>query len=533
MKNTMMRQKGQLNINSATAFLLVVGIVIVLNLVSLNMFQRLDLTEGHVFSLSKASKEAVRDLDDRLIVKAYFSADLPPPYNNQARYLKDKLDEYKAYSKGKFQYEFIDPGSEEKLEKEARSYRIPPLQVNAVEEDKIEIKQVYMGLAMLYEDKSEVMPVIRRVQGLEYDLTAAIKRITSMELMSVGFLTGHDEPDLMKDLSNISGSLQRQYTVIPVNLSDGSMVPENVAVLIIAAPQSPFSEWEKYAIDQYIMGGGKVAFLIDKVKADISTSTAEPLTLELDDWLRSYGISIHNDLIYDALNTPINITRRQGFITISNQINYPFFPKVTTFNRANAIVKDLENMSLYFVSSLDTNAASIQGLEIEPLAYSSAKSGVQRGRYDINPLQHTFQPLPYNQRHFVLAAAIKGTFKSFFADKDIPQVEGGAVETLDKLTESVENRMIVVGDGDFVRDAYRMNQSSVTFFLNIVDWLAQDEDLIAIRSKTITDRPLKEISPGSRKAVKYVNVLGTPFLVIVVGLIHWRMRRSKKRGILL
>ena len=528
MKNVT-NQKGQTNINSLIFILLTLAIVILLNFISWHLFKRIDLTEGRIFSLSQASKEAVRNLDDRLIVKAYFSKDLPSPYNNQALYLRDKLEEYKAYSRGKFQYEFIDPGSEEKLQREAQSYRIPPLQVNVREKGKIEIKQVYMGLVMLYEDKSEAMPVIKQVLGLEYDLTAAIKRITSTELMTVGFLTGHDEPDLQEDLSTISGSLLRQYTVIPVDVSDGSMVADDVAILVIAAPQTPFSDWEKYAIDQYIMAGGKVAFLIDKVKADISTSTAEPLNLELDDWLKNYGISIQNNLVYDALNTPINITRRQGFITISNQVSYPFFPQVTSFNRENSIVRDLENISLYFVSSLDTNAASAQGLQIEPLAFSSDKSGMQRGRYEINPFQQ-MRNLPYNQRHFPLAAAIRGTFKSFFADKEAP--EGASSGPGEMLTESLENRMIVVGDGDFMRDKYRMNQSSITFFLNIVDWLAQDEDLITIRSKNITDRPLKEISNTSRIFLLLSVISGTPLLVVVGGFIHW-MRRSRKRRVLL
>jgi gliding-associated putative ABC transporter substrate-binding component GldG len=525
------KPRGQFDINSATTLLLVAGIVIILNLVSLNIFRRLDLTEGHLFSLSKASKETVRNLDDKLVVKAYFSEDLPSPYNNQSRYLRDQLDEYKAYSKGKFQYEFIDPGSEEKLEREAQSYRIPPLQVNVVANDKIEIKQVYMGLVMLYEDKSEVMPVIKSVQGLEYDLTAAIKRITSEELMTVGFLTGHEEPEMTTDLNTVTGSLQRQYTLTQVDLSAGNTIPDEIAVLVIVSPQIPLSDWEKYAIDQYIMKGGKVVFLIDKVKADISTSTAEPLTLELDDWLKSYGFTIQDNLVFDAQNTPINLTRRQGFITITNQVNYPFFPKVTQFNRTNAIVRDLENISLYFASSLDTSAAAAQGLEIEPLAFTSAQAGIQRGRFDINPLQTT-RNVPYNQSHLILAAAIKGTFKSYFSDKEIPRAEGSTEFVPDKLTESIDNRMVVVGDGDFVKDDYRMNQSTATFFLNIVDWLAQDEDLIAIRSRSITDRPLKEISPGSRKAVKYANVLGTPLLVIVAGLIHWRMRRSRKKGVL-
>ncbi|UCE20225.1 MAG: GldG family protein, partial [Gemmatimonadota bacterium] len=243
------KSRGQFDINSATTLLLVAGIVVILNLFSLNVFRRLDLTEGHLFSLSKASKETVRNLDDKLVVKAYFSDDLPSPYNNQSRYLRDQLDEYKAYSKGKFQYEFIDPGSEEKLEREAQSYRIPPLQVNVVANDKIEIKQVYMGLVMLYEDKSEVMPVIKSVQGLEYDLTAAVKRITSEELMTVGFLTGHDEPEMTTDLNTVTGSLQRQYTLTQVDLSAGNTIPEEIAVLVVVSPQTPLSDWEKYAID--------------------------------------------------------------------------------------------------------------------------------------------------------------------------------------------------------------------------------------------------------------------------------------------
>ena len=150
------------------------GILLVVNLFSTQIFSRLDLTECKVYTLSKGSRDLVRNLEDPLTIKAYFSEDLPPPYNTSARYLRDQLDDYKAYSGGKLKYSFVDPGSEEELEREAQSFQIPPVQVNAVEKDRIEVKRVYMGLVFLYQDKHETIPLVQGTAGLEYDIPARL-----------------------------------------------------------------------------------------------------------------------------------------------------------------------------------------------------------------------------------------------------------------------------------------------------------------------------------------------------------------------
>ena len=190
-----MEGKAKRNVGSWTNIILFVVVLVLINLVAVEFFTRLDLTQGKVYTLSKSSKNIVRNLKDKLVVKAYFSKELPPPYNQNRRYLKDQLDDYKAYSGGKFQYEFVDPGSEESLEREAQSFRVPPLQVNVMQKDKVELKKVYMGLVFLYEDKSETIPQVMSTSGLEYDITSTIKKITSQNLKKVGFLTGYGEPD--------------------------------------------------------------------------------------------------------------------------------------------------------------------------------------------------------------------------------------------------------------------------------------------------------------------------------------------------
>ena len=174
---------------------IVLVILVLLNIVSIRIFGRLDATKNRVFTLSEASKDLVRGLDDKVTIKAYFTEDLPAPYNNNRREVLDQLNEYKAYARGNLQYDFIDP-SGEKGEMEAQQQGIAPLQVQVVKEDKFEVKRAYMGLVFLYEDKKEVLPAIQSPTTLEYEISSTIKRLTSKGLKKIGFLAGHGEPPL-------------------------------------------------------------------------------------------------------------------------------------------------------------------------------------------------------------------------------------------------------------------------------------------------------------------------------------------------
>jgi gliding-associated putative ABC transporter substrate-binding component GldG len=502
----------------------------VINLISVYLFTRLDLTEGKVFSLSKTSKDIARNLDDKVIVKMYFSEDLPPPYSTNARYLKDKLEEYRAYSKGNLKLELIDPIKEQK-EMEAQSHGIPPMQVNVMQHDKMEIKKVYMGLVFLYENKKEVMPVIQKLSGLEYELTRTIKKLSARYIPYIGFLTGHGEPDLNTEMTYLNSLLSKEYAAKSVNLKNGRTVPRDIKCLLVVGPKKPFSDWEKYALDQYLMQGGKLGLFLDKTDVDLQAGKADKLDLNLDDFLENYGIKINDNLVIDLQCSKISVRQQSGFMTISNIIRYPFFPSATNFNKENLIVKRLENLDFPFVSSLDSASAAKKNLDFVPLVKSSPKSGTQSYPFDVSPYRE-FDRSDFNMEDLVLAAVVQGSFQSYFKDKEIPQPEEPS-EKLTRpestLTQSPENRLVVVGDADFVKDRSISSKSNLVFFMNIVDWLSQDENLITIRSKEVTSRPLKEISSAQKKLARYANVLGVPMVVILFGLIRWRIRSQVKR----
>ena len=171
----------------AVSVALAVAIVGVLNFVSRDLFFRLDLTDNHMYSLSESSKRVVAKLEDRLTMKVYFSDNLPGEYGNNRRYLQDLLEEYEAYSRGRIQFEFYRPESDAKLQEEARKYGIQPVQLQVIENDKLEVKRVYMGMAFLYGDEREALPVIRTTTGLEYDITIQIKKLVDREKRSIAF----------------------------------------------------------------------------------------------------------------------------------------------------------------------------------------------------------------------------------------------------------------------------------------------------------------------------------------------------------
>ena len=513
---------------SWTTLVLIVAILLVFNLISVNLFTRLDLTEGRVFSLSPATQNVLKNLDDRLIAKMYFTKDLPPPYNGYARYLKDQLEEYQAYAQGKLKLEMIDP-SEEGKEMEAQRYGVPPLQVNAMENDKIEIKKVYMGLVLLFEDRKEVIPVVQNIAGLEYDLTSTIKRLTSRFLPSVGYLTGQEGPDLDQELTYLNQALSRQYRVRRIDLDEGTPLPADVGVLIILGPKREFSEWAKYAIDQFLMRGGKLAFLLNHIQVDVQRGMVEKQDLGIEELLKNYGISIQDNLVIDLQCNRVAISQQQQGFIYQNVVNYPFFPAATDFDENNMMVKNLGTISFYFVSSLESvTSGSGNNIRFDPLVRSSKNCGTQPVPCDVNPFRK-FSQADFNRGNLVLAATLQGVFSSYFAGKEKPTSPTGTPSPDSALSSSLPTRLVVVGDADWVTDQNIKGTDNPTFFLNMVDWLSQDEALIAIRSKQVTARPLKEISSGTKRLVKYGNTLGLPLLVILFGLVRWQVRGRYKR----
>jgi gliding-associated putative ABC transporter substrate-binding component GldG len=296
--------------------LLVLGILVLINVISIRVFDRLDLTAQKVYTLSDASKKLVESLDDRVAVKAYFTEDLPAPYNNNRRAVLDMLNEYRAYAKGNLQYEFINPQGE-KGEQGAQEQGILPVQVQVVNADKLEVKRGYLGLVMLYEDKKEVLPVVQDLSSLEYDISSALKRLTTRTKKKIGYTTGHGEAEI-STMRQAYQALEQQNDLVPVDLGKGLPVPPDVAALLIVSPQTAYQDSAKYQLDQYLMRGGKIAFLLNRINADLQMRMGQPLDLGLDDMLANYGIRVNPDLVRDAQCASVGVTQQQGSFSITS-----------------------------------------------------------------------------------------------------------------------------------------------------------------------------------------------------------------------
>ena len=499
---------------TSRAGLLMIGLILmVINLIGLNLFFRLDLTDDRVYSLSNASIDLVEQLEDPVTLTAYFTEDLPAPYAQNRRFLRDKLDDYRAYGGANVQYRFVDPGSNDELRQEAGRMNIPPVQIQVVEEDNVQLRNAYMGLAIQYGGEHETIPVVQDLSTLEYDITSAIRSLTRDELPSVGFLTGHGEPSPFQDLRTLAEELRRNYDVLTVNVED-STLSDTPDVLMVVAPADSLGDGGLRAIDDYVMGGGRVAFLLNAVDANLQMGQARPLSVGLEPLLTAYGAGLRSDLVMDEQSSAVTVQRQQGFFNLAQQIQYAFLPIATNFSRDNLMVSRLDAVMFYFASSVDTSVAVPEGVRFEPLAFSSRRSDVQEGYFMIQPMQQ--QQPDLSGGPFVLAAAYRGTFPSAFTT--------GAT--------SPPTRMVLVGDGDFLNESIvGQIPGNIRFGLNMVDWLAQDDALLTIRAKDVEPRRLPEVSEGLRPWIKYGNMLLPVLIVCLIGL--WRWRRIRARDVVL
>ena len=527
--------------NTVVVIALIIGILVLVNYLSSRRFLRFDLTEDKRYTVTKATKNVIKNLDDIVTITAYFSTE-PAEANQIRRDVRDVLDEYDAFSQ-KLKIKFIDPGEFDETQKQELRFKgIPEMPMNVLQRDKVVIANVYRALSIGYSGKEEVLPDVRSASNLEYELTSTILKVTTKEAKTIGFLTGHQEFDInapTQELQHLRGlldiSTKGQYNLSSVDLKAGEPVDTSVTTLVVAGPKQALSEREKYEIDQFIMRGGRSIFLIDPVSLQPQTVQATPLNTGLNDLLEHYGVKLGNNIVAD-LRFHDNVQVQQGFVRVVRP--YPYFVKIinNNFSKENAVTSQLESLTLPWTSSLEV--LTKEGVIGTALAKTSEFGQSSQGFHSLMP----GTPIPnIDTQVYTVAAALEGKFKSFYAGKEIPPVES-AVEDGDEtedtssqeenteerttITDSAETQIIVVGSSQFLT---QINRNSVDFLLNSLDWLTLGETLIGIRSYTITDRPLRDISGIEKNFIKYFCMIGIPLLVVLIGLIRYLLRRRVKR----
>jgi len=480
--------------------LLLLGCLLLINLIGRNWYKRFDLTDNKVYSLSSSSENVIAKIDDLLTMKVYFSDDLPNELGNTRRFLQDLLEEYAAFSKDNIRFYFTVPESSDDLENEARKDGIQPVQMQVVENDKLEIKRVYLGMALLYEDKKETIPVIQTTTGLEYLITTKIKTLVDKDKKTVGLANLDSDAEIKTQ--NLTAQLRQHYNVRNVDVI--TPVNDEIDVLLINGVTDTLDSLISENLDTFLGSGRGVLFAQSGVATDMQIQRASIIESDVFDFLQSYGLILKNNLVLDRSCGRVQVQQQMGFIRMNVPMEYPFLPIIRTFNEDELIVNGLEQIHLFFPSEIQIDTVFSDKIAgVVNLFSSSNRSGVMTGRFSLNPDPKT-NPLLRNldQSGKILCAASK-------------LVSGG--------------ELILISDSRFLADDGGMSiPENLIFLMNTVDYLSGDKELISLRSREITNRPLDELEDNSRRRWKWANIL-LPSLIIV-GFGFMRIKQGKNRA---
>ncbi|HMQ47820.1 MAG TPA: Gldg family protein [Saprospiraceae bacterium] len=486
--------------------LLLVAVLLLLNLIAQQLFFRLDLTEDRRFTLSGATKDILRDLEDPITIRAFFSKDVPPEIEKARTDFQDLLVEYANISKGMVDYEFIDPKTDE-AQQEAAQAGIQPVMINVRDKDQVKQQQAFLGAIIQMGEQSDVIPFIQPGAPMEYELSTGIKKLAVKDKPSIGLVQGHGEPT-QGDLAQAVMAMSILYSVENLDLEQEASIPDRFKTIAIVAPSDTFPPHHLSKLDDYLSRGGNVFIAYNAVVGDLQTAQGAAINTGLESWLADKGLQIENSFLIDAQCGAVTVQQRQGFLTFNTPVSFPYLPLITDFPE-HPINKGLEQVVLSFASPLQFLGKA--GVSFTPIAQSSAQSGV------VNlPVFFDIQ-------------------KQWF-DADFPMSSlsvGGILEG--NLVGNTPSRMVVIGDGDFPVSGQqgRQAEDNVNLMVNSIDWLSDDTGLIELRTKGVATRPidqeyLSDEATGKRSFLKYLN-FGLPIaLVLLVGFLRYQRQKSLK-----
>ncbi len=467
---------------------------------------RLDLTEDRIFTLSGGTSNLLSQLDDVLTIKLYESRDPPPQTALVARDVNDFLRDFSASSDNvKFIRKF--PDDNEEVAAEAGLAGVPPVQFNVFGQTEVSRKLGYLGMTATYADRREVIQYIPTVDGFEYGLAGIVNKMLLRDPKKIGFLTGHGEKSLRQGLSAFAGQLAQSYEVVEIEAGqDGGLDLSDVDVLVVAGPTEEVSAAERADITEYLTGGGKAMLLLDALLVDQSRLVAVSNPNSLAEVVEPFGVLLEDNIVFDPqFNQSLTFSTGLGSVLLP----YPYWAHVPTVDRK--VTGEVQQAVMPWVSSLGITDADtdVGEVEVVNLLRTRPTAAVDYAYGDLSPDpdSQSFDLTDKQQFESDVAVAVTGA-----------AANGGGSEF----------RIVVAADSDWIADGLAGRYSeNLALGLNLVDWLAQEDALAAIRSKIVAARQLEFSSPTHQNVVQYVNIVGIPIVFVLVGLgMSLRRRRE-------
>jgi ABC-2 type transport system permease protein len=551
-----------------------IAILLLVNIISQRLFYRLDLTSEKRFTLSDDTKAILRSLDGMVYIRIYLEGDLNIPFKKFQDNIRDILDEFRIYGKSKIQYEFVNPF--ENTSQDMQNQIISELYEKGLKPSNIQQRDKEGGLsekivfpgALVIHNEIEIPlnfllnnpgldaeeNLNNSIEALEYAFISTIKNITNPSTEKIAFLEGHGELNEF-EVNDFSTELSKSYQVDRGRINGMPGILDEYQAVIVAKPTMPFGEADKFVIDQYIMNGGKVLWLIDAVQVSLdSLINGETMAyignLNLDDLFFRYGIRINPELLQDIQCNviPVNMAL-EGNPPNFQPVPWLYYPLIQP-NPGTPITQNLNLVLCRFANSIDTIEAR-KSVHKKALLSSSQLSRTKKvpSIVSLQEIKESPKKEDFTQSNILTGILLEGVFESAFTNRAIDAY-------FDKLPAvkktSINTRMAIIADGDMIRNDVRYSTrvpvisplgydrftrqtfGNKEFLINLVQYLADDDNLLELRGREFKIRLLdKEKIISERKKWTLLNMIIPSLLILILGglYIFSRTRKFSQRNI--
>ena len=556
-------------------------IVIFVNVIGYYLFVRLDLTSEKRYTLSKSTKTLLKKVDEPVLFRVYLEGEFPADFKRLQNETKEMLNQFRAYNKN-IQYEFVNPNNFDDPQERQVFYQklaqkgIQPTQIQVSTGNGVTTQVLIPAADVMYKGSETSIQLLQSqkyvdqsqllnnsIQSLEYVLSNAIRALSRSMKPTVAFMRGHGELPL-PNLSDIIGSLYEYYALDTVRMDENinslttrTLNPKDSTyqfhnkydLIIIAKPTRFFSDRDLYILDQYVMYGGKLLWLVDPLDADLDSlahagqAVATRYPLNIEEMLFTYGARINPDLVMDIRCRPIPMT--VGMVGDKPQIQFQpwlYFPEIVPLS-SHPIVRNLDLIKTDFLSSIDLIDNDIdKTVLLTTSEFSRVKNAPSI--YDLNEAKIEPDRRLFNRQNIPVAVLLEGRFKSMFRNRLTPDFTELPAMGYREVGDST--RMIIISDGDIIKNRFNYNDgtgyplgydfyteamyANKELLLNCVDYLVGDDGAIASRSRDIKIRKLNVMKlKEERTKYQLINILLPSGIILLASIAIIIIRRKQYR----
>jgi len=560
---------GNIRVRSWMQFIITSGAVILIAAVASLTRVRLDLTEDKRYTLSAPSRDILNRLENDIYIQVYLDGEMPIPLKRLRRTVQDMLEEFRIESDRKVDYEFINPAGSGNARQREEQYEalitkgLSPMNIiSSDEEGGSSQKKVFPGMIFNYNGAEVPLDFLRNDQtisseqnilhsqeSLEYEMIQIIATLTSDTIYRVAFIEGHGEYTEI-EVADVTRNLAKYFTIDRGRIGGRQGILDNYSAIIVAGPTEVFSEEDKLVIDQYIMNGGKVLWLFEEVYVNTdSLAFGETIgvyyPLNLEDQLFRYGARVNPEVVQDMDCMVIPLTVLSG--PENKQIvpaQWIYYPRLTP-KQDHPVTRNLNRVSGKFVNTIDSVGLDPQIRKRVLLSTSKNSRTVSPPmRISLQEAEQIPDEKDYRKSEIPVAILLEGVFPSAFKNRMTGNLVSGADFRI--KVQSSKTKMIIIADGDIIRNEISRSGTSSGFFplssdrytgqiignrdfiVNCLNYLVDDNGLMQLRSREVKLRLLDKPAIRAGKTMwQLINVAGPVLIVILSGLIYGFFRKRK------